>query len=413
MKKIIALVIFSFVIYVSQSGPFNNSASNDVQKNYNGLKVIELTGNFYQIGKQHGQKLKNEIAEIISLWKQNLENTYDIDAETFISNFYENTNYFQAIEKWTPGFLREIRGISDGAEIDFKTVFVYQLIDEIWVAGSEITEQHKCTTIGVSKHNGNPSMVAQNLDIPRFYHNYQTLLKINNTETNISAYVFTVAGIIGANGINSYSVGVDVNTITQLRHCTDGLPVDCVVRGILEQKSYADAVQFINEIKHASGQNYLIGGINEVGSFECSAGNVAKYTPFEEAYFTYHTNHPLANMDFDPALITTLRDRYGHTPEEHVFQCSRFNVLEERIKNYDGDVDLDLIKQTLRSKEGNGATINNSSTFGSTIMILKKNPELLIVAGSPSENEYIRFSLNGENFTHTRSNKKSDKGLNN
>ena len=413
MKKIFLFLIIGFVINATQSGLYSNIRINEDQKDYNGLKVIELTGNYYEIGKQHGEKLKIEIGEIIGLWKQNLENTYNVDAETFISNFYKNTNYLQAIEKWTPGFLREIRGISDGSGIDYETVFVYQLIDETWVAGNEITSMHKCTTIGASKHNGNPSMVAQNLDIPRFYHNYATLLKINNTETNITAYVLTVAGIIGANGINNYGVGVDVNTITQLQHCTDGLPVDCVVRGILEQKSYADAVKFIKEIKHASGQNYLIGGIDEVGSYECSAGNVAQFTPYEDAYFTYHTNHPLVNMDFDPELITLLQDRYGHTPEQHIFPCSRFDVLENRVKYSDGDVDLDLIKQTLKSKEGNGATINNSSTFGSTIMILKKNPELLILAGSPSESDYIRFFLNDENNKRNKTKNRSDRGPHN
>ena len=394
-KLIIISAICLCFICTGSSDNYSVRADSDLYNNYldTGLNYLELSGNNYEIGKQHGKLLKNEIRKITNLWKQNLEKTFKIKADKFIDEFYKNTNYLESIKKHTPGLLEEVKGISDGSGIDFKTIFVFQLVDEIWAAGSEIIDIHHCTSIGVSRHGDNPTMVAQNLDIPGYYHGFQTLLRILNKETGISSYVFTVAGLIGANGMNNYCLAVDVNTILQIRHSTDGLPVAFIVRGIMKQKNFDDAVKFIKEIKHASGQNYLIGGINEAASFECSASSVVKYSPFDESYFTYHTNHPLANHDFDPLFSSYIKSRYNINAEEYEFVCSRFDVLEKRILNQSAEIDLELIKKTLRSREGIGATINNSSTFGSTIMILKEKPEFLIIAGDPSEKEYVKYEF--------------------
>ena len=44
----------------------------------------------------------------------------------------------------------------------------------------------------------------------------------------------------------------------------------------------------------------MIGGPNEAACFERSAGRMSRFVPFEGAEFTYHTNHPLINDDFNP-----------------------------------------------------------------------------------------------------------------
>jgi len=394
-KSIVLILLLLLFILSFQSISQDNNKNNSpiLNSNIDELNIIELRGNSYEIGKQHGKALKDEIKAVIELWKDDLVRNYGIEADTFISKFYHNTSYIETIRKWTPNLLEEIRGISDGCDIDFKTIFMFQLIDEQWVEGRNIINQHKCTSIGIKKHNTIPSMIGQNIDIPGFFHGFQTLLKIDNTDTGIKSFVFTVAGLIGANGMNNYSLGVNVNTISQLKHCIDGLPVACVVRGILDKQSYGEAVQFINTIKHASGQNYLIGSLDNVGSYECSAGNVAQYKPDPKGIFTYHTNHPLSNPDYDPDFIDYVQRVQGKKLKDYIFNCSRLDVLEKRIKNSKAEKNLDLLLQTLKSREGTGATINNSSTFGSTIMILTKDPELRIASGNPLVNQFLNFKF--------------------
>src|SRR2546429_2457505 len=112
-------------------------------------------------------------------------------------------------------------------------------------------------------------------------------------------FVFTFAGFIAANGMNSRSIGICANPLSQLRHGREGLPVACVIRGALERTTLNDAIQFLKQVKHASGQNYILGGGDRVYDFECSAGKVVSFTPTSDTGVVYHTNHPLANDDYD------------------------------------------------------------------------------------------------------------------
>ena len=57
--------------------------------------------------------------------------------------------------------------------------------------------------------------------------------------------MLTHAGLIGLNGLNSAAIGVCCNTLKQLANCRDGLPVACVVRGVLRQETAAAAVDFL------------------------------------------------------------------------------------------------------------------------------------------------------------------------
>lgn len=107
------------------------------------------------MGSAHGRALRKEIREIVELWKKDLETTYRTDAASFIQALLAKTNFRPAIEKWTPGLWDEVRGIAEGAGLDFETVYAYQLIDETWVAGPDLG-LGKCTSIGAGKTAGRP-----------------------------------------------------------------------------------------------------------------------------------------------------------------------------------------------------------------------------------------------------------------
>ena len=187
-----------------------------------------------------------------------------------IRNFLKKTDFQPAIDRWTPGLLDEVRGIADGAGVDFDTMYAYQLIDEIWVMGADLGLS-KCTSIAAGKRNGNPAYIAQTLDIPVFYHGFPTILRLRDKRKNLETLVFTIPGLVAANGLNSRSVAVCGNAVTQLAYSPKGLPVAFVVRGILRQKSYKQAVKFLQDIPPAAPQNYVIGGPAEAASFERSA----------------------------------------------------------------------------------------------------------------------------------------------
>jgi hypothetical protein len=364
------------------------AGDNPIQGRGEKLRIVDLEGTSYEMGKVHGQTLKNEIRDLVERWKADLVKTYRVTAEVFIQNLLKKTDFQPAIARWTPGLLDEVRGIADGAGVDFDTIYAYQLIDEVWAMDADLGLS-KCTTIAAGKRNGNPAYVAQTLDIPTFYHGSQTVLRIRDKREGLETLVFTIPGVVAANGLNSRSVAVCVNAVTQLAYSPKGLPVAFIIRGILRQRSYEQAVKFLQDIQPAAPQNYVIGGPADAAAFERSAGKTSRFVPFEGAEFTYHTNHPLINDDFNPRFPETLKRR-EMTLEKYRTLCPRFNFLGQVLKDNSAEIDLTSLKILFQNR---ASGINNAGTYGCTIMVLGENPELHISPGRPDEEPFQIIAL--------------------
>jgi hypothetical protein len=342
------------------------------------LRVVELKGTPYEMGKTHGATLKPEITELIRRWKADLAKTYKTSAEEYIRKFLIHTDFRPAIEKWTPGLLDEVRGLADGAGVDFETMYAFQLVDESWVMSNDLVFD-KCTSITAGKRAGFPSFTSQTMDIPGFYHGFQTVLRIRDKSADLETLVFTVPGVIALNGLNSRSVGVCVNAVTQLASSPKGLPVAFVIRGILRQKTYEDAVKFLRDIPPAAPQNYMIGGPLQAADFERSVGRMVPVLPFEGAEFAYHTNHPVVSDDLNPNFLAGLK-KGGVSLETYRLFCPRYKFLKGTLTNNSTKIDLAVLK-TIYANRASG--INNAGTYGCTIMVLGEKPELHISPGRP------------------------------
>lgn len=351
------------------------------------LRMITVEGSAYERGVQHGQQLKNDIRTLVGLWKADLGQTYQIDPDVFIRRFLDNTDFPSAVKRWTPDLIDEIKGISDASGIDFDTLFAFQLVDEMWVLGRSIVSGDHCTSIGIKKDGGAPGLIAQNLDIPVFYHGFQTLIHSKDPDSGLETYLFTFPGFIAANGLNSRSVGVVVNAVQQLASSRDGLPVAFVIRGILQAGGFPEAVKFIQGVTHGAPQNYIIGGIEGLGSFECAVDHVEEYLPFPDAPFTYHTNHPLRNRHYSREMLDAFQSK-GIDPDQHTFPCRRFAALQEIFSGSRKNPGLQEIKDIFADRTTH---INNNGSFGCTIMILKPEPELHLSPGRPDEDAFLVF----------------------
>jgi Acyl-coenzyme A:6-aminopenicillanic acid acyl-transferase len=362
-----------------------NAGQEDVLTLSGKLLILPLEGTPYEKGLAHGRALGGKIKEIVGLWKKDLETTYKTDSASFIKALLAKTNFQPAIEKWTPGLLDEVRGIADGAGLDFETIYAYQLIDEIWVAGPDLGFA-KCTSIGARKTAGRPAFVSQTLDIPSYYHRYPTVLRIRDRDADLETLILTIPGVVAANGLNSRGVGLCVNAVTQLAYTTDGLPVAFVIRGVLAKKSFKEAAEFLRTIKPAAPQNYLLGGPDGVASFELAGNRIAPFIPFGGARFTYHTNHPLANENFQPKFLERLKAK-GWSLDQMKGSCPRFNFLKQKLPDNSVALGLDELKALYRDRNSG---INNAGTYACTIMLLGDKPELHITPGRPDA-EYFQI----------------------
>ena len=356
---------------------------------YSNLPILHLNGTPYENGFQHGQIMKSRIHELVGLWKKDIEKKYQIPANKFIIIFLDSTDYIPYIKKWTPDLLEEIKGISAGSGIDFNTILAFQLIDEIWTNARLIDIPHHCTSVGINnyKKDGSPNYIAQNIDITPFYHGFEILLDIKDKNTDSRKLVTTFAGYIGANGLNKH-IGVTENTLSDLKSSLNGLPVCCIARGVLEKSSFEEAVNFIKTVKHASGQNYIVGSNHDIISLECASDLVTEYWPDSTKDYTFHANRPLTNKSYHPAYLAYLKALYGSIPESISFSDERLESIKNIILN-NQHISLETIKDVLSKKP-----ICNSNTFVSTIMEFDNEfSELRISPGKPDSTEYIVFRI--------------------
>jgi len=320
------------------------------------MPVIVLEGPPRKRGQIHGESLRTEINEVVAIWKDFLHKSRKMHPDEYLTKFLEDTNFKPAIQKWTPDLLEETLGISEGSGVDFDTIYAFQLMDEEWWYGSNLLWEKKlksknCSGLGVFGQEGHPAMQAQNMDLPMLTDGFQTILHIKHPDSSLESFDFTFAGFIVTNGMNNRPIGVCVNTISQLNYSTDGLPVAYVIRGLLEKNTFEEAVSFIKEIKHASGQNYIIGGKEEVFDFECSAHSVSRFIPYEGANRVYHTNHPLVNEDQQMLKTRLKKLPPPKKPQEPSNSEVRFQALEKRLNDPKEVITLDTIKAVLSSHD--------------------------------------------------------------
>jgi isopenicillin-N N-acyltransferase like protein len=384
MKKSTFLIIFIIAIFncclASQNIIVDSNKVEILDTAYSNLPILHLNGTPYENGFQHGAIMKNRIIRLIELWKRNIEDNYQIPADEFIKMFLDSTDYIPAIKKWTPDLLEEIKGISAGSGIDFNIIFAFQLTDEIWTNARLISIPHHCTSVGINnyKKDGSSNYIAQNIDITPFYHGFEILLDIKDRNTDSRILVTSFVGYIGANGLNK-NIGITENTLSDLKSSLNGLPVCCVARGVLEKDSFKDAVNFIKAIKHASGQNYILGSKHDIISLECASDLVTEYWPDSSKNYTFHANRPLSNTSYHPSNLMAL---YSRISDE------RFKLMETKIIN-NISIDWKTIKDVLSTKP-----VCNENTFVSTIMKFDNDfSELRISPGKPDSTEYLVFRI--------------------
>jgi hypothetical protein len=401
------------------------------------LWTAQLDGTPRDRGRAHGEVLRAVIAAVMQRWRDGLRQTTGLDPDDYLDRFVNGTDFLPAIKRWAPALLDEVHGIGEGADVPFRDIYAYQLMDEEWLFRFSLTRAaggapataggrrdqalDRCSTLGVLGEEGSPTLLAQNMDLPKVYDGTQTLLRVRLDDGDLDAFVFTPAGLIGTTGLNSRGVGICTNALGQLGHAAHGLPVAFIVRRVLEHATLEEAAEFVCAVPHASGQNYLIGGPRGLVDLECSATAVVPC--MAGATRLYHTNHPLANDD-QPwrdedatgaafgARPTGSEPSPGATPvfgagpngtaagsETRVHSNSeqRLAFLARTMEDEARPVTVEMARGLLSSCEVPVSVPRDSRhggmTLGSLVMQLAAAPLLDLAPGPPAQTAYRRWTF--------------------
>jgi isopenicillin-N N-acyltransferase like protein len=372
-------------------------------------QILSLSGTAQERGKAHGESMRSQIHDLLERWKEFLSRYSTTSLDTYIHALVSETGFIQAVEHWTPGLLDEVKGIADGANASFEDIFGFQLQDEEWWFGQELSNNQRadalhCSSIGWTAHDGSSSLVAQNMDMPDYLDGYQVILKIADPENGLESLVFSTAGLIALNGINNHGIGIVCNNLGRLNHTREGLPVAFVHRGVLEKKTLGEAMSFLQSIRHASGQNYLLGCPEEIIDLECSANQTAPYRQPGRLYSVCHTNHPFTNDDFiektapaEPSSnrispTTSIYDVDSRMRMESISQNSEM-VEQDAASTKTARIILSAHDSRTNPVCRHSSPDNPWMTIGTSILVLNEHPQLHFCPGPPCSSAFTIFKF--------------------
>jgi len=374
------------------------------------MPVLELKGTARERGRIHGESLKKEIREMLEL-SHSAAREAGLSPEDYGRQIVGGTGFLAAAEQWTPALVEEIRGIGEGAGVDFTTIFAWNLLDESdwfinqgrWQNPSSLPKSG-CSAFGVFKEGGRPALLAQNADMGPDFDGCQTLLRISHDDSDLEELVLTCPGCVGIWGLNNRSIGVCLNALTsQLQRSPSGLGTLFVARGILSHSRVEEAVRFVQTVKHASGEVYTIGGPDEVVCLEASANKVSRFVPHPGATRVYHTNHPLVSDDLwlEKNSFERVAPQFKEAFKKHRLNSeTRLESLQERLRDTSKPVTVETAKSILSSHDDpeypvcrHGRPGQGDITTFSMIMVLKPSPEFHVAPGPPCKTEFRTYTF--------------------
>jgi len=372
------------------------------------MHIVEMSGPARQRGRMHGEQMRPQIQTLFAYARENLKQAGGPKLEDMCALFLRSTGHQAAAQKWTPELVEEITGIAEAADVDLAVLWMFQLQDEsYWFSTGQLdhftssTDPNRCSSVGISRQDRRPVLLAQNLDTPSLYNGYQTLLHIQYPESDQEAYVVTEPGLVGICGLNSSPLGVCQNTLAmKLSYNPDGLPAMLVARGLIDQPDLDSARAFLHQVPHASGINYMLADETTVEDYECSPNQVRRFLPENGGSCMAHTNHPLVNTDrIDPQELSDGFRKLFWASNEHSF--TRLECLDRQLSSQDGPVDVARLKQVLSSHDSTefpvcrhhqpDADPMRGMTNDSLIMVMSRPAELHITSGPPCSHEYKTF----------------------
>ncbi len=356
------------------------------------LNMLTLEGQPRKRGQIYGETLREKIHENIEALKTCILQKPGQAGDEALRQYVEGTQHLARANQQAPDLVEEVRGIAEGAGLEFPFVFALQVLEGLGSSGG-------CSALGVWGQENQPTLLAQTADNPFLWHDHLTLLHVIYPDSDLEIYTMTFSGLVGAYGLNNHGIGVCVNALGELKSGNGGLGVPFVSRRILEQTTLGQVDSLIHSLNFISGNNYVIGSPERVRDYECSANQVCEYIPPEGVSRLFHTNHALVNDDRtdsgrqDPDFETSLPKRMPNS-------WGRYQTMETLLKNPEEPVAVETIKAVLSThgehpicSHHDSPDLGGSITNYTMIMELSETPVLHLAGGPACYSMFWRFKF--------------------
>lgn len=243
------------------------------------LAVTELTGNYYEIGSQHGRLHRQLIQRGIEVYAQLFQDFVGIRWE----QARQQARRFESwIARGFPAILEEMDGIARGAAVDFLDILTLNCRSEIALTQAS----GGCSAFSLKRHG--QQWLAQNWDWRSDQLDNVVALHIHGNGRPALLSIGE-AGMVGKVGMNARGIGVCLNAIRS-QSCDVGLPIHVALRKILESTDFESAMRVATHDRVCSPAHFLLAsGDGQAVGLEVQPGEPGRITPHNG--IVTHTNH--------------------------------------------------------------------------------------------------------------------------
>lgn len=261
---------------------------------------IKCSGSPRQVGFQHGSTAKKQVAGSIAFYAALFKRTCSLDWDLVHTKAVE---FVPSLEKLCPRYVEEMRGLAEGAGVDFLDIVALNVRSEINFGlftedANRPIESDGCTSLACRGTAGGV-FLAQNWDWEVDQAANLVICHVSQPDRPTITMI-TEAGVIGKIGFNSNGVGTCLNAIRARGIDMLRLPIHLALRMALETSSAREASEAIQKIGIAASAHILVADAMEAISLESTSQSVVALRMESKSNSPIvHTNHLILDHPHD------------------------------------------------------------------------------------------------------------------
>jgi isopenicillin-N N-acyltransferase-like protein len=347
------------------------------------LPIFSLKGNPKELGFQHGTRYREMVQKNVHLYFRLFKHYAGLDRHQAISLA---GRFIPAILAFDPAILEEMKGISQGAGVEFEEILAINTRTELMYP-EQLATGGECTALAVLPEATaeGEMLLGQNWDWKPHLKDSTVLLELEQEERP-NVVTLTEAGIVGKIGLNSAGLGACLNILKSSIGLV-GVPIHVLMRGILNCERMGDAIRKIVSQDRGSTNNCLIAHREGVAMDFEMAPNQWEFI-YPDKGILVHTNH------FTSDRLKALETNVVQYPDTLL----RLGRARQKLMEKEGRLTIENLKDVLRDHFNHPNSIcrhpderdpelEHAQTVASIIMNLTRK-EVHIASGPPCENEY-------------------------
>jgi isopenicillin-N N-acyltransferase like protein len=349
--------------------------------------LIEVSGTHREMGRQIGEAVREQVEHSIANAHILIDAAYNMLELTWQGAQNQSRKYLPFAEERYPQYVEEMRGIAEGANVEFEDIATLNAMEAVTTDALHLT---RCTSMAVNEERTADGhvLIAHTEDwIPEDENDVFVISARPDNEPPFLA--MTYGGLLPNVGFNACGIAQLINSVYP-SDSRVGIPRLVVARAVLSSRRISGAIGRAVVQHRAAGYNHLL--VHESGemySIEVSARK------FEILYahdgVMVHTNHYLEpgmqQVEKDPEELISSRVRY--------FRASR--LLSQNNKHTIKSLqtiqqDHVNIPNSICNHNIEGDPLDREKTINAMVIDLNMR-EMHIAWGNPCQNTYYTYHL--------------------